>query len=55
MTYSDELLIMPLFTTLPDIEEAQHISLPDQTAMSSGESCSDYKEPSHGPQQCNQS
>ena len=49
MTYSDELLIMPLFTTLPDIEEAQHISLPDQTAMSSGESCSEYEKSSYDP------
>ena len=54
VAHSEE-LPMPLFTTLPDIEEAQDMYLLDHTAMSSGESCSDYKEPSHGPQQCNQS
>ena len=52
--HSQELHV-PLFTTLPDIEEAQDITLPDHTSMSSDYSCSDYEEALYGPQKFNQS
>ena len=50
-----EKLPVSLFTTLPDIEEAQDIFLPDHTTISSDESYNDYEKPSYGPQQFNQS
>ena len=38
-----------LFTTLPGIEEAGYISLPDHTKMSRHDNCRKYEEPSYGP------
>ena len=37
------------------MKEAQHISLPDHTAMSNDDSCSNYEEPLYDPKQFNQS
>ena len=42
-------------TTLPNIEEVEDIYLPDHTAMSSNDSCSDYEDPLYGPDKFNQS
>ena len=58
VAHSEELPVLfsiVLFTILPDIKEARDISLPDDTAMSSDNSCSDYGEPSYVSQQLNQS
>ena len=52
MAHSEKLSVT-LFTTLPDIEKAQEISLQDHTVISIDDSCSDYEEPSYGPQQLN--
>ena len=46
---------MFLFTTLPNIEEAQYIYFPDHTTRSSDDSGSDYEEPLYGPRQFNKS
>ena len=54
VAYSEKLHV-PLFTNLLVIEKAQEPSLLDHNAMSSDKSCSDYKEPSYGPQHFNQS
>ena len=43
VAHSEELPVSR-YTTLPDTEKAQDISLPDHTAISNDESCSYYEE-----------
>ena len=55
VAHSEELPV-PVFTGLPDIDVIEEeIPLPDQHAISTDDSCSDYEEPSFGPQLFNQS
>ena len=52
VAHSEDLPV-PVFTSLPEIDETEEI--PADLSISSGDSCSDYEEPSNGPQLFNQS